>query len=206
MKNSYIYAIVILYYIICSLICYNLTDNIIYSILFPIGLPICIVVIFLMLYFVFFALGGGLHYLNNLFISNSVYITLKPIFALVYFFLAYLVFTLGTDFLLFEHPNVICPSDTHYYHWNIDCHFLPDDTAEYLEEVEKPIFQTYLEGRKACYECVDYYSDLNARRYSFIAFGILYVLFIIAEYLFKNNLIPSSYSIKTFFKSIINRK
>ena len=202
MKDSYIYTIVALYYIVCSLICYNLTDNIIYSILFPIGLPICIAVILLMLYFVLFALGSGLHYLNKLFISNSVYITLKPIFALVYFFLAYLVFTFGTDILFFEHPFVLCPDETHYYHWDINCHYLPDDTAEYLDEFEKPIFQTYLEGRKACYECVDYYSDLCARRYSFIAFGILYFLFILAEYLYKNDLIPPLETIKSRFKSI----
>lgn len=209
MRYTFHILAIVAYYILCSVGCYLFTEHILYSLLFPIALPIIITLAFLGIYisfWIFLGIAWGLQYLNSLFLSKNIYITIKPILALAYFFIAYSMFTFVADNFFFEFPFVICPDDTHYYHWDINCYYLPDDIEYYQDEVEVSIFNAYLKGRKACNECVDYYSDLNARRYSFIAFGILYVLFIIAEYLYKNNLIPSLHSIKTFFKSIINKK
>ena len=190
MKPIFIYISIIAYYIISSLLCYKyLSDSTIYSLLFPILLPLTIMLAVGIILLFFIGIIAGLQYLNRLFISNTIYLTIKPIFALIFFFLIYCGFTFITSKFFFENPHVICPIDTHYYHWDMECDNLPYDYYP-IEEEECSILTALLEGRKGCNRCSDYISDIEALKNTLKSFCIFYLLMALAEFLYKENLFP----------------
>ena len=156
----------------------------------PILFPIATVIFIGLIILYFILLGGALGYMNEkVFQSSGIYQTVKPIIAILFIFLFYGGFSLLTDSFFYENSRVICTMDSDYYHWDMNCYYLPDDYAP-IEEEESGVLSAMISGRKPCNECVDYYSDLKSIRNSFIAFGVLYSLIILAEYLYKNGLIP----------------
>ena len=100
-------------------------------------------------------------------------------------------FTLITDGLFYENSTVICPSHTDYYHWDLECYYLPEDFYP-TDEEETMISNALISGKIPCKNCVDYYSDLVSRKYSLISFIVFFLIFVLIEYLYKNDLIPQS--------------
>lgn len=207
MKDSYTYAIALIYYIVCSLICYSIIDSILFCMIIPIILPISLVIFIGIVYFGFLLSAVGMQYLNKCFQSTRVYITVKPILAIIYILITYTIFCFLFSFIFFKHNFIICPENTNYYHWNLECNYLPNDFYPNDEGTEESfVFIALLEGRKPCNGCVDYNEDIKSLKYTFVAYCILYLLFVGIEYLYRNKLLPSLDSIKLFFKNIIGRK